>query len=238
MLICNGNGWLSDRVQEDRKETSMGYIFWMAVVVPVIFTGARLHCKMKEQKDKRWNLIPKCLPTWLMVCTAFAGIWQFQKREEDLWIFAAMILFLLADALLEIHFFLEMGVFAAGHLALIIWLLIQGHFTFAYVPVWVAGMLLMIWVFRKELERGKEDHRLYLMLLYPAVLMGMMAMAVCLSFTAGKSYGWIAVGSVLFVISDMMVGKKFFGKLPEKLEFGALILYYFGIFCISMMTWG
>ena len=45
----------------------MEYILWMAVVLPVIFSGGLLHCKMKEQKKKVWNLIPKCLSTWMMV---------------------------------------------------------------------------------------------------------------------------------------------------------------------------
>ena len=75
------------------------------------------------------------------------------------------------------------------------------------------------------------------MLLYPAVLMAMMAMAVCLPFTAGPRYWWIGAGSVMFVISDMMVGKNFFGNLPEKAGFWALLLYYIGILGIAMMTW-
>lgn len=215
----------------------MEYILWMAVVLPVIFSGGLLHCKMKEQKKKVWNLIPKCLPTWMMVCTAIMGVVQFHQRENDSWILIAMVLFLLADAFLEIRFFLGMGVFAAGHLCLIVWFLQEGHFTLAYLPIWILGMLAMILVFRKELEKGKEDPRLYLMLLYPAVLMGMMAMAVCLPFTAGSRYWWIAIGSVMFVISDMMVGKNFFGHLSEKLGFWALLLYYFGILGIAMMTW-
>lgn len=107
----------------------------------------------------------------------------------------------------------------------------------AYLLVWILGMLVMIFVFRKELSKGKEDSRLYLMLLYPAVLMAMMAMAVCLPFTAGPRYWWIGAGSVMFVISDMMVGKNFFGNLPEKAGFWALLLYYIGILGIAMMTW-
>lgn len=75
------------------------------------------------------------------------------------------------------------------------------------------------------------------MILYPAVLMAMTAVAVTLPFIAGAEYTWAAVGAVLFSVSDMMVGKNFFGKLPKKLDYCALSLYYAGIFCLSMMTW-
>lgn len=215
----------------------MEYILWMAVVLPVIFCGGVLHYKLKERKNDLWNLIPKCLSTWMMVCTAMIGVVKFHHRENDIWILIAMIFFIVADALLEIQFFVGMGVFAAGHLSLIVWFLQQGYFTLAYLLVWILGMLVMIFVFRKELSKGKEDPRLYLMLLYPAVLMAMMAMAVCLPFTAGPRYWWIGAGSVMFVISDMMVGKNFFGNLPKKAGFWALLLYYIGILGIAMMTW-
>ncbi len=215
----------------------MEYILWMAVVLPVIFCGGVLHYKLKEQKNDLWNLIPKCLSTWMMVCTAMIGVVKFHHRENDIWILIAMIFFIVADALLGIQFFVGMGVFAAGHLSLIVWFLQQGYFTLAYLPVWILGMLVMIFAFRKELSKGKEDPGLYLMLLYPAVLMAMMAMAVCLPFTADPRYWWIGAGSVMFVISDMMVGKNFFGNLPEKAGFWALLLYYIGILGIAMMTW-
>lgn len=216
----------------------MSCVLWMAVVIPVIVAGYMIHMKMKEQPDKRWNILPKCLATWMMVCTAALGIIQFGNERSSLWILAAMILFLIADACLELQFFLGMGVFAAGHLALIIWLILQGHFTVASIPVWIVGMAVTLWLFRGEFSRGKENPKIYLMILYPAVLMGMTAVAVTLPFTAERAYGWAAVGAFLFAVSDMMVGKNFFGKLPKQLDYLALALYYCGIFCLSMMTWG
>lgn len=215
----------------------MSYGLWMAVVVPVIAAGETLHFKMKEQSDKRWNILPKCLATWMMVCTAALGVFLVGSSDSSGWILAAMVLFLIADGCLEIHFFLGMGVFAAGHLALIVWLVLQGHFTGMAVPVWVVCMAATLGLFRKELSRGKEDHRFYLMILYPAVLMAMTAAAVMLPFIGGMEYTWTAVGAFLFSVSDMMVGKKFFEKLPEKLDYWALTLYYCGIFCLAMGTW-
>lgn len=215
----------------------MPYILWILITAPVIASGTALHNKMKEQSDKRWVILPKCLATWMMVCTALLGTFQFGTGKSSGWILAAMVLFLIADGLLELRFFPGMAMFAAGHLALIIWFILQRHFTVISVPVWITGMAVVLWLFRKELSGAKEEPKLYLMILYAAVLIGMTAIAVTLPFTAGKTYGWAAAGAVMFSMSDMMVGKNFFKRLPKKLDHWGLRLYYAGIFCLSMMTW-
>lgn len=215
----------------------MPYGLWMAAVLPVIAAGGTLHFKMKEQTDKRWNILPKCLATWMMVCTSAVGIYQNGSRHAAACILISMILFLLADALLEIRFFWGMIVFAAGHFLLIGWFIVQGNFHPASLPIWLFLLAGTLVLFRKELKGGKENPLLYLMILYPAVLLAMTAMALTLPFTADERYTWAAVGAVLFAVSDMMVGKGFFKKLPPKLDFFALAMYYCGIFCLSMMTW-
>lgn len=215
----------------------MPYELWMAAAIPVIVAGGTLHFKMKEQSDKRWNILPKCLSTWMIVCTAALGVYLNGNEQSSVWILYATCFFFFADAFLEIHFFLGMIVFAIGHFLLIGWLIVQGHITIAVLPVWLTGMMITLILFRKEISEGKKNPKIYLMILYPSVLMAMMAMAVTLPFIAGWKYGWAAVGALLFSISDMMVGKGFFKKLPKKLDYWALALYYCGIFCLSMMTW-
>lgn len=163
----------------------MFYGLWMAVVIPVIVAGGAMHFKMKEESGKMWNILPKCLATWMMVCTAAVGMFQFGNHNSSGWILAAMILFMIADGCLEVQFFLGMAVFAAGHLALIIWFVLQGHFTAVSIPVWMLCMAGTMFLFRKELSKGKENPLFYLMILYPAVLMAMTAVAVVLPFVAG-----------------------------------------------------
>lgn len=215
----------------------MPYGLWMTAVLPVIAAGGTLHFKMKEQKDKRWNILPKCLSTWMIVCTAAAGVCMNGNVRSSVWILCAMCFFLLADAFLELHFFLGMAVFAVGHFWLIGWFAVQGHFSRVSIPVWIVCMAGILLLFREELSGARSNPKIYLMVLYPGVLMVMTAMAAALPFTAGRQYGWAAIGAVLFCVSDMMVGKGFFKKLPRKLEFWALALYYCGIFCLAMETW-
>ena len=94
----------------------------------------------------------------MIVCTGFLGIWARGDSQglDKKWILAALLLFLLADGLLEIQFFLGMGVFGAGHLILIGWFLTRG----AYTPVsffwWLLFMGISLYIFRGELEGGKR----------------------------------------------------------------------------------
>ena len=217
----------------------MLYVIWGILVIPVIAAGITLHFKIKEWGKQKWNILPKCLSTWMIVCTGFLGIWarvDIQGLDKK-WILAALLLFLLADGLLEIQFFLGMGVFGAGHLILIGWFLTRG----AYTPVsffwWLLFMGISLYIFRRELEGGKENPWLYAMILYPAVLMGMTAVAVMLPAKLGPDYLRAGIGALLFAVSDLMVGKGFFHKLSKPMSVLALSLYYAGIFCISLITW-
>ena len=187
-------------------------VLWTLFAVPVIGTGILLHRKLQDWEKKDWNILPKCLSTWMVV---FTGVWGLCQTEDmhtmgKQWILSALLLFLLADALLEVKFFWGMGAFAAGHIFLIGW---------------------------EEVKGARENPKQYAMLLYPAVLMGMTVLALSLPFRLGKEYGWIALGAGLFAVSDMMVGKSFFHEQTKGIHYLALGLYYSGIYCFALMMW-
>lgn len=217
----------------------MLYVIWAVLVIPVIAAGMILHFKIKEWGYGRWNILPKCLSTWMVVCTGILGLWARGDGEGmgKTWILAALVLFLLADGFLELNFFVGMGVFGVGHLLLVGWFLARGVYSPISLLIWLLFMGASLWLFRKELFGGQKNPMLYAMILYPAILMGMAAIAVMLPFQLGNFYIWTAVGALLFVVSDMMVGKGFFRKLSKTADYTALSLYYMGIFCLSMITW-
>ena len=76
----------------------MLYVIWGILVLPVIIVGMILHFKIKEWGKRRWNILPKCLSTWMIVCTGFLGIWARGDSQglDRKWILAALVLFLLA----------------------------------------------------------------------------------------------------------------------------------------------
>ena len=71
-------------------------------------------------------------------------------------------------------------------------------------------MGISLYIFRRELEGGKENPWLYAMILYPAVLMGMTAVAVMLPSKLGPDYLRAAVGAVLFCCFGFNGGKGLF----------------------------
>lgn len=215
----------------------MLYVLWIAAAVPVIAAGGTLHCRMKDQEEKRWNILPKCIATWMVVCTAALGMIQQGNVHHSAWILCAMICFLLADGLLVVHFMTGMGVFAVGHLFLLVWLIMQGHWNRWYVLVWLAGLLIVFTLFREEQKNIRENPVLLLMIVYAGVLMAMVTMALMLPMERGSKYIGVAIGALLFAVSDMMVGKGFFHKLTKKADFLCLALYYSGILFLSMGTW-
>ena len=78
----------------------MKWILWIVTAVPVITAGAVLHFKLKESVGGKWNILPKCLATWMIFCTALAGVLQRGNAADAGWIAAALGLFLAADFML------------------------------------------------------------------------------------------------------------------------------------------
>ena len=81
---------------------------WCVICIPVILGCMSMHFKLKEWDKKPWNIVPKCLCTWMVVCTGILGI-RFagnQQGMEKIWLLTALIFFLFADALLEVQFFI------------------------------------------------------------------------------------------------------------------------------------
>ena len=212
---------------------------WTILAFPVIIAGMIMHFKAEAWGKKNWGILPKCLSTWMIVGTAILGIWAAgdSRGLDKKWILVALFLFLLADGFLELSFFLGMSVFGAGHIVLIGWFLTRGTLHPISVFWWILFFGGALVLFREELKGGRKNPLLYAMTLYPAVLMGMTAIAVTLPSQLGIRYLWAAIGAVLFALSDLMVGKGFFKKLSAPVDALALGMYYAGIFCISMMTW-
>ena len=99
-----------------------------------------------------------------------------------------------------------MLVFGAAHVCLIFWLWGLSSPTWWSLALWVAVYILTAVLFRKELPTlGKLTAPF---LLYPALLGGSLALAAPLPFTAGARWWPVALGCLLFYVSDMLVAKK------------------------------
>ena len=141
----------------------------------------------------------------------------------------------IADALLEISFVPGMLVFGAGHVCLIAWLWGLAAPSWWSLALWVAVYILTALLFRKELPTlGKLTVPF---LLYPALLGGSMALGLPLVFLLGWEWWPVALGTLLFYISDMLVAKNQLAHWDDTWQKPIMALYWAALYLISMGLW-
>ena len=141
--------------------------------------------------------------TGMCVLVAGIGLCRGGRLPAAWLILCAVAVFAASDVLLEVRFAPGVAAFAVGHLLLIVWILAQGLFTPLSLPLAAVLWLAAYFAFRGRLDRLGSRKNLFL--LYPAVLMGMTALAAALPLLGGRAYLPFALGAALFAISDMMV---------------------------------
>ena len=150
-------------------------------------------------------------------------------------VFWFFVLCTIADALLEINFVPGMLVFGAAHVCLILWLWGQASPTWWSLVLWAAVYLLTALLFRKELPNlGKLTVPF---MLYPALLGGSVALAVPLPFRLGAHWWPVALGGVMFYVSDMLVAKNQLSHWGKKWQKPIMALYWGALYLISVGLW-
>ena len=213
---------------------------WLLLALPEMAAGTGTYFLLKYRLDSKWKILAKCMVTWMAVCTAAAGVIFQDASPFGNLIFWAMVLFLLADGLLEVCFPAGATVFALGHVLLIVWYFLQGGVHPMTAVVFVVLCLAAILLFREECRKlWSEKKYLYLtgLLCYLAFLMAMVSMAVSLPAAAERREILPAAGALAFAVSDMMVGKNVLAGLSRKKNDFALCLYYAAVLAIALVTW-
>ena len=128
-----------------------------------------------------------------------------------------------------------MLVFGAGHVCLIVWLWGLTTPSWWSLALWVAVYILTAILFRKELPTlGKLTVPF---LLYPALLGGSLALGLPLVFLLGWEWWPVALGTLLFYISDMLVAKNQLSHWDDKWQKPIMALYWAALYLISMGLW-
>ena len=214
----------------------MDLLTYSVFAIPLWVAQFALYFYLRSARRPRKSLIAKCAGSFLAVGSAgfalrFAGENPF--AQVIFWFF---LLCTAADALLEISFVPGMLVFGAAHVCLIFWLWGLSAPTWWSLVLWVAVYILTAVLFRKELPTlGKLTVPF---LLYPALLGGSLALAAPLPFTAGARWWPVALGCLLFYISDMLVAKNQLSRWPDKWQKPIMALYWAALYLISVGLWG
>ena len=214
----------------------MDLLTYSVFAIPLWVAQFALYFYLRSARRPRKSLIAKCAGSFLAVGSAGFALRLAGENPFAQVIFWFFLLCTAADALLEISFVPGMLVFGAAHVCLIFWLWGLSAPTWWSLALWVAVYILTAVLFRKELPTlGKLTAPF---LLYPALLGGSLALAAPLPFTAGARWWPVALGCLLFYISDMLVAKNQLSRWPDKWQKPIMALYWAALYLISMGLWG
>lgn len=185
---------------------------------------------------KPLRVLPKCAATAVCAATAAAGLLNSGENPLQSLLFWGIVACAVGDGLLEFHFLSGMAAFGLGHVLLIGELArLSGRIDGIMLGLWVLAYVCLLYAFRKDLRAMSGNKAPFL--LYPALLLAMAAIAVTLPWKIGWDALSVAVGGVLFAVSDAMVAKGFFGKLSPAMDRLALALYYAAVYLLALGAW-
>lgn len=211
------------------------FLIYSCIAIPVWVAQFALYFFLRRAGRMKESLAAKCAGSFLAVGSAALGMAFSQEGPGTPWVFWFFVLCTIADALLEISFVPGMLVFGAGHVCLILWLWGLATPSWWSLALWVAAYILTAILFRKELPTlGKLTAPF---LLYPALLGGSLALGLPLVFLLGWEWWPVALGTLLFYISDMLVAKNQLAHWDDKWQKPIMALYWGALYLISVGLW-
>ena len=211
------------------------FLIYSCIAIPVWVAQFALYFFLRRAGRMKESLAAKCAGSFLAVGSAALAMAAFPQGPSTPWAFWFFVLCTIADALLEISFVPGMLVFGAGHVCLIVWLWGLTAPSWWSLALWVAVYILTALLFRKELPTlGKLTAPF---LLYPALLGGSLALGLPLVFLLGWEWWPVALGTLLFYISDMLVAKNQLAHWDDKWQKPIMALYWGALYLISVGLW-
>ena len=211
------------------------FLIYSCIAIPVWVAQFALYFFLRSAGRMKESLAAKCAGSFLAVGSAALAMAAFPQGLGTPWAFWFFVLCTIADALLEINFVPGMLVFGAGHVCLIVWLWGLATPSWWSLALWVAVYILTAILFRKELPTlGKLTAPF---LVYPALLGGSLALGLPLVFLLGWEWWPVALGTLLFYISDMLVAKNQLAHWDDTWQKPIMALYWAALYLISMGLW-
>ena len=213
----------------------MDLLTYSVFAIPLWVAQFALYFYLRSARRMRESLVATCAGSFLAVGSAGFALRLAGENPFAQVIFWFFLLCIAVYVLLYISFVPGMLVFGAAHVCLIFWLWGLSSPTWWSLALWVAVYILTAVLFRKELPTlGKLTAPF---LLYPALLGGSLALAAPLPFTAGARWWPVALGCLLFYVSDMLVAKNQLSRWPDKWQKPIMALYWAALYLISTGAW-
>lgn len=208
-------------------------LIWAALSLPLVAAFFAVYAATRPLGVSLWRSAAKCGATFVAVATAVLGAALYGRGAAGWLLVLALALCCAADFLIERSFAAGVAVFGLAHAAFIAYILRAARPVWASLPLGLALFLAAGILFYRELRAlGGKGAAL---LLYPAVLAAMTALAAALPFTAGPRYGVFALGAAAFAVSDVFVAKDALSGATDRQRNGALLLYYLAVYAMAFV---
>ena len=213
----------------------MTLLTYSAFAIPLWVAQFALYFYLRRAGMDKESLIAKCAGSFLAVgSAAFAAIAQGGVLEVPL-VFWFFVLCTMADALLEINFVPGMLVFGAAHVCLILWLWGLAAPSWWSLVLWLGAYRGHGGAVPQGAAHPGQAHGAFLPVSGAAG--GSLAVAVPLPFLLGAKWAPVAVGTVLFYVSDMLVAKNQLSHWDKKWQKPIMALYWGALYLISVGLW-
>ena len=205
----------------------MRWIMALLASAATAFLIMPIHYRWIGHVNHNWMLITKVIPT--LLCAAFAGAALIRSGgERYAWlIFIGLCICAAADVMLGIHFVTGGALFLLGHLFYMAAFCTQqrpNKWSFVIFAAALVLLWLFVWHFKPRIHHP---------LMFAGVLLYAAALAVLLSLSLAMPFRHFsartllaALGALIFVLSDMGVCHGMLYRIPKKLDYTYLGIYY------------
>lgn len=204
-----------------------------AVLLFVVTMPLYLH--MKRGPHKKTALLLKGLSTLIPTVLCIVGAASDAAPPGSWWMAVGLMLCLIGDVVLELHFITGMGAFLLGHLCYI------GSFLSQKGPsLWIVGyfiplMMLVTLLFVPLVPKLEKPRLPYIV--YVVVIVAMLSAALPLPFALGIRGVLQAAGAALFVLSDLLLGRNLLTFTNRLRDAVSLSCYYAGQYLLAVSVW-
>lgn len=221
----------------------MNLIFpvWLCISIPtlIILYIVGIFFKngymLKQKSLGKYYVLPKCAGSYLCVSGAALALIYHGENPFLHLLFWALVLCMAGDFFIELNVIAGGLLFGLAHCLLIVYMLSFTQPELLSFFLWAIGFSAALILFRKNIP--SMGRLLFPFILYISVLIGDFALAVPLALTAKPHCIFLAAGLLCFIISDMLLGKRFFGARQPWISWLLMFLYYSAIYMIQISLW-
>ncbi len=217
----------------------LGFIILFIIIIPLYF-------RLKKTKHQLIALMIKGSATMVPVLFSLASIIQLGRKPyqnigsahlpgASCWLLIGLLLCLIGDIIIGIHFLGGIVAFLLGHICYITAFSNLASLQLWSIVIFIVLFLLTLVVFYPLIPKMSKNKIPFLF--YGTVILTMLSLALLLPYTIGYLGILPAIGAFLFVLSDFLLARIMLVKFTPLSDVVSLYIYYLGQFALAMSVY-